>query len=79
MAVKGDVGKLMFENAGGTEADISDLRAWSLTVSKDTLETTKMGDTSKSFVGGLISVKVLQLYFITHLATQIIKHLLMMF
>ena len=55
MAVKGDVGKLMFENAGGTEADISDLRAWSLTVSKDTQETTKMGDTSKSFVGGLIS------------------------
>ena len=55
MAVKGDVGKLMFENAGGTEADISDLRAWSLSVSKDTQETTKMGDTSKSFVGGLIS------------------------
>jgi hypothetical protein len=55
MAVKGDVGKIMFHNAAGTEADISDLRAWSLTVSKDTLETTKMGDTSKSFVGGLIS------------------------
>ena len=55
MAVKGDVGKIMFENAGGTEADISDLRAWSLSVTKDTMETTKMGDTSKSFVGGLIS------------------------
>ena len=37
------------------EADISDLRAWSLSVTKDTQETTKMGDTSKSFVGGLIS------------------------
>ena len=46
MAVKGDVGKIMFENAGGTEADISDLREWSLSVSKDTQETTKMGDTS---------------------------------
>ena len=55
MAVKGDVGKIMFESAGGTEADISDLRAWSLSVTKDTQETTKMGDTSKSFVGGLIS------------------------
>ena len=55
MAVKGDVGKIMFENAGGTEADISDLRAWSLSVTKDTMETTKMGDTSKTFVGGLIS------------------------
>ena len=57
MAVKGDVGKIMFENAGGTEADISDLRAWSLSVSKDTMETTKMGDTSKSFIGGLISAE----------------------
>ena len=55
MAVKGDVGKLMFENAGGTEANIGELRSWSLSVSKDTQETTKMGDTSKSFVGGLIS------------------------
>ena len=55
MAVKGDVGKIMFENAGGTEAGISDLRAWSFSVTKDTQETTKMGDTSKSFVGGLIS------------------------
>ena len=55
MAVKGDVGKIMFHNAAGTEADVSDLRAWSLTVSKDTLETTAMGATSKSFVGGLIS------------------------
>tara|TARA_R100000781_G_scaffold464_2_gene773 strand:- start:15896 stop:16312 length:417 start_codon:yes stop_codon:yes gene_type:complete len=55
MAVKGDVGKIMFHNAAGTEADISDLKAWSLSVSKDTLETTKMGDTAKSFVGGLIS------------------------
>jgi len=55
MAVKGDVGKIMFNNAAGTEADISDVRAWSLSVSKDTLETTAMGATAKSFVGGLIS------------------------
>ena len=55
MAVKGDVGKIMFHNAAGTEADVSDLRSWSLSVSKDTLETTAMGATSKTFVGGLIS------------------------
>ena len=55
MATKGDVGKLMFHNAGGTEADVSDLRAWNLSITKDTQETTKMGDTFKSFVGGLIS------------------------
>ena len=57
MAVKGDVGKIMFHNAAGTEADVSDLRAWHLSVSKDTMETTKMGDTSKTFVGGLISAE----------------------
>ncbi len=55
MAVKGDVGKLMFENAGGTEANIGELRSWSLSVSKDTQETTAMGATSKTFIGGLIS------------------------
>ena len=54
-AVKGDVGKIMFHNAAGTEADISGLRNWSLSITKDTQETTVQGDTSKSFVGGLIS------------------------
>jgi len=35
MAVlKGDVGKIMFENAGGTEADIAATRSWSLSVTK---------------------------------------------
>ena len=55
MAVKGDVGKLMFENAGGTEANIGELRSWSLSVTKDTQETTAMGATSKTFIGGLIA------------------------
>ena len=54
-ALKGDVGKIMFHNAGGTEADIAGTRSWSLSVSKDTLETTVQGNTSKTFIGGLIS------------------------
>jgi len=54
-AVKGDVGKIMFHNAAGTEADISGLRNWSLSITKDTQETTVMGNTSKTFVGGLIA------------------------
>ena len=54
-AIRGDVGKIMFHNAGGTEADIAGTRSWSLSVSKDTLETTVQGNTSKTFVGGLIS------------------------
>ena len=54
-AIRGDVGKIMFHNAAGTEADVAGTRSWSLTINKDTLETTAQGDTAKSFVGGLIS------------------------
>ena len=54
-AIKGDVGKIMFNNAAGTEADVGQTRSWSLSVTKDTHETTKQGDTSKTFIGGLIS------------------------
>ena len=54
-AIKGDVGKIMFHNAAGTEADVSGVRSWSLSISKDTMETTVNGDTSKTFIGGLIS------------------------
>ena len=54
-AIRGDVGKVMFHNAAGTEADISGTRSWSLSISKDTQETTVQGNTSKTFVGGLIS------------------------
>ena len=54
-AIRGDVGKIMFHNAAGTEAEIAGTRLWSLSVSKDTLETTVQGNTSKTFIGGLIS------------------------
>tara|TARA_R100001086_G_C11803325_1_gene249463 strand:+ start:330 stop:749 length:420 start_codon:yes stop_codon:yes gene_type:complete len=54
-AIKGDVGKIMFHAAAGTEADVAATRSWSLSVTKDTHETTKQGDTSKTFIGGLIS------------------------
>ena len=54
-AIKGDVGKVMFHNAAGTEADVSGTRSWSLSITKDTLETTVQGNTSKTFGCGLIS------------------------
>ena len=54
-AVKGDVGKVMFHNAAGTEADVASTRSWSLSITKDTMETTNQGDTSKTFICGLIS------------------------
>ena len=56
MAVlKGDVGKVMFENAGGTEADVGQTRAWSLSITKDTMDITRQGQTFKEHIGGLIS------------------------
>ena len=57
MAIKGDVGKIMFENAGGTEADVGQTRSWSLSITKDVLETTKQGDTFKTNIGGLIAAE----------------------
>ena len=54
-AIKGDVGKIMFHNAAGAEADVSGVRSWSLSITKDTMETTVNGDTAKTFIGGLIS------------------------
>tara|TARA_Y100000401_G_scaffold90621_1_gene76263 strand:+ start:613 stop:1035 length:423 start_codon:yes stop_codon:yes gene_type:complete len=54
-AIRGDVGKIMFHNAAGTEADVGATRSWSMSISKDTHETTKQGDTAKSFIGGLVS------------------------
>ena len=56
MAVlKGDVGKVMFENAGGTEAYVGQTRAWSLSITKDTMDITRQGQTFKEHIGGLIS------------------------
>ena len=54
-AIRGDLGKIMFHNAAGTEADIAGTRSWSLSITKDTIETTVQGNTSKNFIGGLIS------------------------
>lgn len=54
-ALKGDVGKLAFENATGSVGDVGQTRSWSLSITKDTFETTKQGDTFKSNIGGLIS------------------------
>ena len=37
MAIKGDIGQIMFENAGGTEAAVGQTRSWSLAITKDTM------------------------------------------
>tara|TARA_R100001510_G_scaffold10545_1_gene8098 strand:- start:969 stop:1385 length:417 start_codon:yes stop_codon:yes gene_type:complete len=54
-ALKGDGGKVQFDKDGGTLALITGTKSWSLSIAKDTIETTVQGNASKSFVGGLIS------------------------
>ena len=52
---RGQQGSVKFDDAGSTAAAISSTRSWSLTVEKETLDTTALGDTYRANVGGLIS------------------------
>ena len=53
-AVKGDVGQVKFDDDGSSVNPVLGTREWSMSITKDTQETTVQGDTIKSFVGGLI-------------------------
>ena len=52
---RGEEGSVKFKNATGTTEAIVSTRNWSLTVNKELLECTDHGDTSRAYVGGLIS------------------------
>ena len=52
---RGEEGSVKFKNSSGTTEAIVSTTSWSLDVSKDTLDVTAHGDTSRAFVGGLIS------------------------
>ena len=52
---RGQEGSVKFDDAGSTAAAITSTRSWSLTVEKESLDTTAMGDTYRANVGGLIS------------------------
>ena len=52
---RGEEGSVKFEKDGGAVAAITSTRSWTLTINKDTLDVTDHGDTSRSFVGSLIS------------------------
>ena len=54
MAVKGDVGQVKFDDGGSSVNPVLGTRSWSMSITKDSQETTVQGDTFKSFVGGLI-------------------------
>jgi len=52
---RGQQGSVKFDDAGTTPAAISSTRSWSLTVEKESLDATALGDTYRANVGGLIS------------------------
>ena len=52
--IRGEEGAVQFSASGGTNATVVGTRSWSLTLTKDTLETTKQGDTFKSYIGSLV-------------------------
>ena len=52
---RGQQGSVKFDDAGVTTATIASTRSWSLTIEKEALETTALGDTYRGNVGGLIS------------------------
>ena len=52
---RGEEGSVKFKNGTGTTEAIVSTTGWSLDISKDTLDVTSHGATSRSFVGGLIS------------------------
>ena len=53
--LRGEQGSVAFETGSGTLAAVAGTRSWSLTIDKETLDTTVHGDTFRQFVGGLIS------------------------
>ena len=54
---RGQQGAVKFDKDAGSTAlsKIGSVRSWSLTVNKEELEVTEHGDTSRAYVGGLIS------------------------
>ena len=53
--IRGEEGSVKFKNATGTVGAVASTTGWSLDLSKDTLECTAHGDTSRQYVGGLRS------------------------
>jgi len=56
MAVlRGEQGAVQFDAAGSSNATIVGTRSWTLNITKETLDTSKHGDTFRSFVGSMVA------------------------
>ena len=53
--IRGEQGAVQFAATGSSNATVVGTRSWSLSTTKETLDTTKQGDTFRSFIGSLIS------------------------
>ena len=53
--LRGEQGAVQFDAAGSSNATVVGTRSWSLSITKETLDVTDHGDTSRAFVGSLIS------------------------
>lgn len=52
---RGQQGSVKFDDAGATAVTIASTRSWSMTVEKESLDTTALGATYRANAGGLIS------------------------
>lgn len=52
---RGQQGSVKFDDAGSSAATITSTRSWSMTIEKESLDTTALGATYRANVGGLIS------------------------
>jgi hypothetical protein len=52
---RGQQGSVKFDDAGSSAAAITSTRSWSMTIEKESLDTTALGATYRANVGGLIS------------------------
>ena len=53
--IRGESGSVEFETGAGTLATVVGTRSWSLSITKETLDTTVHGNTFRQFVGSLVS------------------------
>ena len=53
--IRGEQGTVQFDAAGSSNATIVGTRSWSLSITKETLDTSVHGDTFRSFVGSMVS------------------------
>jgi len=53
--IRGEEGAVQFDAAGASNATIVGTRSWTLSISKETLDTSKHGDSFRTNVGSMIS------------------------